>query len=97
MMFGGSFCQVLLGVLAKFRSPPIPLIAGVRGAADKAANLMGCKSPSVNYPIQTVSISGIREGNLSCPARMEKPRLPNVETRCGRNNRGGEQTFGPEH
>jgi hypothetical protein len=28
MMFGGSFCQVLLGVLAKFRSPPIPLIAG---------------------------------------------------------------------
>lgn len=30
MMFGGSFCQVLLGVLAKFRSPPISLIAGVR-------------------------------------------------------------------
>jgi len=35
MMFGGSFCQVLLGVLAKFRSPPIPLIAGVRPAEDK--------------------------------------------------------------
>jgi len=30
MMIGGSFYQVLLGVLAKFRSPPIPLIAGVR-------------------------------------------------------------------
>jgi len=30
MMLGGFFCQVLLGVLAKFRSPPIPLIAGVR-------------------------------------------------------------------
>ena len=30
MMFGGSFCQVLLCVLAMFRSPPIPLIAGVR-------------------------------------------------------------------
>jgi len=30
MIFCGSFCQVLLCVLAKFRSPPNPLIAGVR-------------------------------------------------------------------
>lgn len=58
---------------------------------------MGCKSPTVNFPIQTVSISEPSEGNLSRPARMEKPRLPNVETHCGRNNLGGEQTFGPEH
>ncbi len=32
-------------------------------AADKVANLMGCKSPAVNYPIQTASISDVREGN----------------------------------
>jgi hypothetical protein len=30
MMFCGSFCQVLICVLAKFRSPPNPLIAGVQ-------------------------------------------------------------------
>ena len=39
MMFGGSFCQVLNCVLAKFRSPPNPLIASVifcRGSFNRA-------------------------------------------------------------
>jgi hypothetical protein len=38
-------------------------------AADKVANLMGCKSPAVNYPIQTASISDVREGNDTHGAR----------------------------
>ena len=38
-------------------------------AADKVANLMGCKSPAVSYPIQTASISDVREGNDTHGAR----------------------------
>ncbi len=91
------FLSCFAGCLGQVPVTPKSAEHGVRGAADKAANPMGCKSPTVNYPIQTVSISGPNEGNLSWPARMEKPRLPNVATHCGRNNLGGEQTFGPEH
>jgi hypothetical protein len=39
------------------------------GAADKAASLMGWKSPAVSCPNRTASISDAREGNDSCPAR----------------------------
>jgi len=45
-MLGGIFYQVLLGVLAKFRSPPIPLIAGVR-KINNAANIDGHNIPSI--------------------------------------------------
>jgi hypothetical protein len=38
-------------------------------AADKAANLMGCKSPAVNCPIQTASISDVERGNELYGAR----------------------------
>jgi len=38
-------------------------------AADKVANLMGCKSPAVSYPNQTASISDVREGNDTHGAR----------------------------
>jgi MerR family transcriptional regulator, mercuric resistance operon regulatory protein len=38
-------------------------------AADKAANLMGCKSPAVNCPIQTASISDVEQGNELYGAR----------------------------
>ncbi|OEU62600.1 MAG: hypothetical protein BBJ57_03325 [Desulfobacterales bacterium PC51MH44] len=41
----------------------------VGGAAGKAANLMGCKSPAASYPIRAASISDAREGNNSCSAR----------------------------
>jgi hypothetical protein len=41
----------------------------ITGAADKAASLMGCKSPAVNCPIQTASISGTRGGNEPWGAR----------------------------
>jgi hypothetical protein len=37
--------------------------ACVCGAAGKAASLMGWKSPVVNCPIRTTSISGARGGN----------------------------------
>ena len=35
----------------------------VMGTADKAADFMGCKSPAVNCPVRTASISGTRGGN----------------------------------
>ena len=41
MIFCGSFCQVLLCVLAKFRSPPNPLIAGVRFLSDEKPDSKG--------------------------------------------------------
>lgn len=50
-----------------FRSLQADLDVG--GAAGKAANLMGCKSPAVSYPIRAASISDAREGNNSCFAR----------------------------
>jgi hypothetical protein len=49
---------------------------GVGGAADKAANLMRCKSSVVNCPVRTTSISDVEGGNMLYVARMEKPRLP---------------------
>src|ERR687891_2677649 len=58
---------------------------------------MGCESPAVSCPIRTASISGVRGGNESQDARMEKPRPPDVETRRGGSDRGGEQTYEPEH
>ena len=33
------------------------------GVADKAASLMGCKSPTANCPIRAVSISDVQGGN----------------------------------
>jgi hypothetical protein len=45
---------------------PSPLLGD---AADKAANLMGCKSPAVNCPIQTASISDVEQGNELYGAR----------------------------
>jgi len=35
----------------------------VMGTADKAADFMGWKSPAVNCPVRTASISGTRGGN----------------------------------
>ena len=43
------------------------------GAANNAVDPMGCKSPAVNRPTRTASISGARGGNESRDARMEKP------------------------
>jgi len=40
-MFGGSFCQVLICVLAKLRSPPNPLMAGVRVLSDEKPGSKG--------------------------------------------------------
>ena len=39
------------------------------GAADKAASLMGCKSPTANCPIRAVSISDVWRGNEPYEAR----------------------------
>src|SRR5665811_669391 len=46
------------------------------GAADKAVNLVGCKSPHHQLPGQVVSRSDACGGNEACSARMSKPRLP---------------------
>jgi hypothetical protein len=39
------------------------------GVADKAASLMGCKSPTANCPIRAVSISDVWGGNELYEAR----------------------------
>src|SRR5450759_2380005 len=46
------------------------------GAADKAVNLVGCKSPHHQLPGRVVSRSDACGGNEACSARMSKPRLP---------------------
>ena len=43
---------------------------GDTGAADKAVNLVGCKSPHHQLPGQVVSISDACGGNEACSARM---------------------------
>ena len=40
------------------------------GAADKAVNLVGCKSPHHQLPVRVVSISDACGGNEACSARM---------------------------
>src|SRR5262245_22236335 len=52
------------------------LTRGVRGAADKAAHLMRCKSSAVNGAIRTASKSGAWGGNKPREARREKSQLP---------------------
>jgi hypothetical protein len=39
------------------------------GAADKAVNLVGCKSPHHQLPGRVVSISDACRGNEACSAR----------------------------
>src|ERR1019366_7079886 len=68
------------------------------GAADKAVNLVGCKSPHHQLPgygwladpMHAEATKHVLLGcqSLGCPAAM---------SRSGRNDRGGEQTWGPEH
>ena len=68
------------------------------GAADKAVNLVGCKSPHHQLP-------GI--GWLACPMHAEETKhvllgckslgCSATISRSGRNDLGGEQTWGPEH
>ena len=53
--------DALLGVLF--------LIAFYIGAADKAVNLVGCKSPHHQLPGRVVSISDACGGNEACSAR----------------------------
>jgi len=48
----------------------LSLIAHYTGAADKAVNLVGCKSPHHQLPGQVVSISDACGGNEACSARM---------------------------
>ena len=55
-----------LALRARFRQQ---VSVSVQGAADKAAYLMGCKSPYRQLPIRTVSISGAWGGNNSREAR----------------------------
>src|ERR1035437_3078209 len=68
------------------------------GAADKAVNLVGCKSPHHQLPgygwladpMHAEATKHVLLGcqSLGCPAAI---------SRGGRNDRGGEQTWGPEH
>jgi hypothetical protein len=55
-----SFAQDF-GQLAKNRD--------ITGAADKAVNLVGCKSPHHQLPGRVVSISDACGGNEACSAR----------------------------
>ena len=73
------------------------LTGSVRGAADKAAHLMRCKSSAVHGPMRTASLSGAWGGNDPREARTYKPRLPCGGCRSGRSDRGGEPTCGPAH
>src|SRR5713101_777835 len=47
----------------------IGVIRHYTGAADKAVNLVGCKSPHHQWPGQVVSISDACGGNEACSAR----------------------------
>ena len=68
------------------------------GAADTAVNLVGCKSshhqlPGIGWladPMHAEATKHVLLGwqSLGCPAAI---------SRSGRNDRGGEQTWGPEH
>src|SRR5262252_6117878 len=68
------------------------------GAADKAVNLVGCKSPHHQLP---------GNGWLACPMHAEETKhvllgckslgCSATISRSGRNDLGGEQTWGPEH
>src|SRR5207245_9053440 len=68
------------------------------GAADTAVNLVGCKSshhqlPGIGWladPMHAGATKHVLLGwqSLGCPAAI---------SRSGRNDRGGEQTWGPEH
>ena len=51
-------------------------LPGYAGAADKAVNLVGCKSPHHQLPGRVVSRSDACGGDDACSARMSKPRLP---------------------
>ena len=73
------------------------LSRSVRGAADKAAPLMRCKSSAVNGPMRTASLAGAWGGNDPRAARMSKPRLPYGVCRRGRSDRGGAHPYGPAH
>src|SRR5262249_28053460 len=68
------------------------------GAADKAVNLVGCKSPHHQLP---------GNGWLACPMHVEETKhallgckslgCSATIDRSGGNDLGGEQTWGPEH
>jgi hypothetical protein len=70
----------------------------ITGAADKAVNLVGCKSPHHQLPgirwladpMHAEATKHVLLGcqSLGCPAAI---------SRSGGNDRGGEQTWGPEH
>jgi hypothetical protein len=60
------------GGVAGVRGQPRPLCRSnphITGAADKAVNLVGCKSPHHQLPGRVVSISDACGGNEACSAR----------------------------
>jgi hypothetical protein len=48
---------------------PLAIIRDYTGAADKAVNLVGCKSPHHQLPGRVVSMSDACGGNEACSAR----------------------------
>ena len=60
----------------------IPKFIGIESSetADKAAYFTGCKSPAVNCPFRTDSISGTRGGNKPWYVRKQKSSLLHNET-----------------
>jgi hypothetical protein len=64
--FSKKKARSLIDRLAETKREELPTFGD---AADKAANLMGCKSPAVNCPIQTASISDVEQGNELYGAR----------------------------
>src|SRR5215467_11590094 len=54
----------------KVTAPVLDSTPDYTGAADKAVNLVGCKSPHHQLPVRVVSISDACGGNEACSARM---------------------------
>src|SRR5262249_35297846 len=67
------------------------------GAADKAENLVGCKSPYHQLPVYGwLAISDACGGNKACSARIKASAA--LQGICsGGNDLGGEQSRRPEH
>ena len=92
MMLDGFFCQVLLGVLAKFRSPPNPLIAGdepTAGAAGSspAVSSFACSPSPKGSALRALPIALVEQEWATTPFASRTMLYPILLTAGVRNQR----------